>query len=342
MDTICIPDPLPATIARPRPLIEAVMSQSLREQGTDGRTAAAWRWALTGAGPSPVSLSPGGGGAPSSDDVTAEARHDTDPPECGWPPWKYAYDPDPDRQQGRRVLRWLTGAADAIPLLDLTRGRYVGARFHFARTDEEIRRVRGWALHGLREHGDLPDDIPLSQAERPWQWPSGWMNAAWLHGTIAYLDWVLGDTPVTPLSRRHVRLHPVGSLAHIDPRVLVALREMNGVGIGVPAIQLELMDYLDAVTTQGHEGQPPAEPARYPPPQWGEGVEQAHAWVTGEDAKPPADHHGCGDYYPCPGDRRCSCEAVGYCLRGQCPACTDHTCNAMWVDRQAKSHVSHG
>lgn len=26
------------------------------------------------------------------------------------------------------------------------------------------------------------------------------MNAAWLHGTVAYFDWILGDTPISPLS----------------------------------------------------------------------------------------------------------------------------------------------
>ena len=49
MDTIQIPGTLPATVTRPRPLIEAVMAQSLREQGPGSRTAAAWRWVLTGA-----------------------------------------------------------------------------------------------------------------------------------------------------------------------------------------------------------------------------------------------------------------------------------------------------
>ena len=179
MDTIQIPDPLPPTVTRPRPLLEAVMAQSLREQGPGSRTASAWQWVLTRHGPSPVSRTPGTGIQPGPDDISAEARYDTTPPECGWPPWKGARDRDPDRQQARRVLRWLTGAADAIPLLDPGRGRYVGARFHFARTDEEIRTVRGWALHGLREHGDLPADIPIWRAERPWQWPAQWMNAAW-------------------------------------------------------------------------------------------------------------------------------------------------------------------
>lgn len=329
MDTICIPDPMPATVTRPRPLIEAIMSQSLREQGPDSRTAAAWRWMLTGTGPSPVSHDTAKDTLPTPEEITAEARHGSPP--MSWPPWRYAFDHDPDRQQARRVLRWLTGAADAIPLMDPARGRFIGARFHFARTDDEIRRVRGWAMHGLREHGDLPDAMPLWQAEQPWQWPSGWMNAAWLRGTIAYLDWILGDSPVTPLSRQQNLLDPQASLEQPDPRIAVALRRMYGVGSGVQAIENEIMDNLPDVIMQGHPGQDPAEPTEWPPPQWGEAVEQAHAWVTGEDAKPPADHHGCGDYYPCPGLRRCSCEAAGYCLRGQCPACRDRLCNAAWT-----------
>ena len=90
MDTIQLPGPLPATVTRPRPLIEAVMAQSVREQGPDSRTAQAWQWVLTGQGPSPVSRAPGIGTPPSADDIAAEARHDSTPPECGWPPWKGA------------------------------------------------------------------------------------------------------------------------------------------------------------------------------------------------------------------------------------------------------------
>ena len=338
MDTNQIRGTLPATVARPRPLVVAVMAQSLKEQRPGSRTASAWRWVLTGLGPRPVSGAPGTGSPPGLHEIAAEARYgaDTAPPECGWPPWRYRRDFDPDRQQARRVLRWLTGAADAIPLLDPARGRFVGARFHFARTDEEICRVRGWALHGLAEHGDLPDEMPTWRAQRPWQWPSSWMNAAWLRGAVRYLDWVLGDNPVSPLSGRQVRLDPVATLAHPEPHYAqVDLISMRGAGCGVANIEEEMMVYLDAVVTQGHEGQPPAEPSRYPPPQWGEAVEQAHDWVTGENNKPPADHHGCGAYHPCPGARRCSCEAVGYCLRGQCPACSDQTCNAAWTTIEA-------
>jgi hypothetical protein len=225
------------------------------------------------------------------------------------------------------VLRWVTGAADAIPLLDLDRGRYVGARLYFARADEEFRQVRGWAQHGITQHGDLPADIPRWQAERPWQWPEPWFDAAWLCGTIAYLDWILGDTTITPVTRQP---KPISSAPHPDPRVIAGQRRMYGVGAGRYDIEEE-MDYGTWGSWQGHEGEEPANPGKYPPPQWCEGVIQAHDWATGEDGEPPADHHGCGAYYPCPGDRRCHCEAAGHCLRGQCPACTDRVCNAGWT-----------
>lgn len=331
MQAIHIPSALPETVIRPRPLIASVMTQSLAESGPDSRTVSAWRWVLTGQGLAPVSGMPGTGNPPIAAEITAEARHgvDTCPPECGWPPWRYARDPDPDRQQARRILRWLTGAADAIPLLDPGRGKHVGARFHFARTDDEIRRVRGWALHGLAEHGDLPEDMPPRRAERPWQWPAAWMNAAWLRGTVACIDWTLGETPISPLSGRHVPLDPASTLVHPEPPYAQAdLISMCGVGCGVANIEEEMMAYLDAVVMQGHEGEFSAEPSRYPPPQWGEGVQQAHDWATGEDLRPPADHHGCGAYHPCPGDLRCSCEEAGYCRRGQCAACIDRPCNA--------------
>ena len=327
MNLTDIPGQLPAAVIRPRALIEAVMAQSLNEQGPGSRTAAAWRWVLTGHGPAPISDTPGSGQQPGLDVITAEARIDP-ADECSWPPWRHAFDPDPDRQQARRVLRWLTGAADAIPLLDLDRGRYVGARLYLARTDDEVRQVRAWAQHGICQHGDLPAGIPRWQAERPWQWPKPWFDAAWLRGAIAYLDWILGDTQVTPVTRQP---KPISPGPHPNPIVIAGQREMYGVGAGRYDIEEEIHDYAQAGSWQGHEGEEPADPDRYPPPQWCEAVIQAHDWATGEDGEPPADHHGCGAYYPCPGDRRCCCEAAGYCLRGQCPACTQRVCNAGWT-----------
>lgn len=331
MDANQVPGTLPATVIRPRPLIVAVMGQSFAELGPGSRTASAWQWVLTGQGQAPISRTPGTDSPPTAAETTAEARHDSSPAECGWPPWRYAHDPDPDRQQARRVLRWLTGAADAIPLFDPGRGRHAGARFHFARPDHEIRQIRDRAAHGLAEHGDLPQEMSSWRAERPWQWPASWMNAAWLRGTVAYLDWILGDTPTSPLSGQHMPLDPVETLANPEPAYALAdLIAMSGAGCGIANIEEEITVYLDTIVMQGREGQPTADPDRYPPPQWGEGVQQTHDWVTGEDNKPPADHHGCGGYYPCPGGRRCLCEAAGHCLGGRCPACTTRICNAAW------------
>ena len=225
------------------------------------------------------------------------------------------------------MLRWLTGAADAIPLLDLDRGRYVGARLYFARTDDELRQVRGWARHGIAQHGDLPADIPRWKAERPWQWPTSWFDAAWLRGTIAYLDWILGDTQIAPVTRQPKPIAPGPTRTRASS--LASARCTASPQAGTTSKKKSTPREVGLM--QGHEGEEPADPDRYPPPQWCEGVVQAHDWATGEDGEPPADHHGCGAYYPCPGDRRCYCEAAGHCLRGQCPACTDRICNAGWT-----------
>ena len=171
-----------------------------------------------------------------------------------WPPWQNAFDPDPDRQQARRVLRWLTGAADAIPLLDLDRGRYVGARLYFARTDDELRQVRNWADYGIRQHGDLPATMHQWDAERPWRWPASWMDAAWLRGAIAYLDWILGDTAVTPVTRQRKRISPG---PHPDPRVIAGQRRMFGVGAGRYDIEEEA-HLAQLAAQQGRESGGPA------------------------------------------------------------------------------------
>lgn len=118
---------------------------------------------------------------------------------------------------------------------------------------------------------------------------------------------MLGETATSPLSGQRSPLDPVATLAFPEPPYAQAdLVAMCGVGCGIASIEGEMITYLDAVIMQEHEGQSGAEPDRYPPPQWGEGVGQAHDWVAGEDIKPPADHHGRGSYYPCPGDLRCS------------------------------------
>ena len=193
-----LPEQVPPAITRPRPLIEAVLTQSLLEMGTAGRTALAWDWALTGTRPSPVTLSPPAGGPPSREKIHAEAAA---PPEGSTAPPGVPTDYCDELREARRVLAWLIGDTDEIPVDDENRGRFIGARDDYARTDADIRQVRDNARRGL-DAFDLPDPMDPVDARNPWRWPAEWMNAAWLRGVRDLLDWVLGDRDLSPLRKR--------------------------------------------------------------------------------------------------------------------------------------------
>ena len=66
-------DGLPEAVTRSPAQLWSVLARSLGEQGADGRTALAWRWALTGTCPSPVTLSVPGGRPPDRGEILAEA-----------------------------------------------------------------------------------------------------------------------------------------------------------------------------------------------------------------------------------------------------------------------------
>src|SRR5258708_18383245 len=72
--TVDLPETLPPSVTRPRAHVAAVLAQSLLEAGEDGRAALAWSWVLTGARPSPVTLSLPPGEPPSQKDILAEAN----------------------------------------------------------------------------------------------------------------------------------------------------------------------------------------------------------------------------------------------------------------------------
>lgn len=300
-----IPDPLPPAIARPARQVKAVMTQSLREQGDGGRTAAAWRWALTGDAGSPVRDIPADGIPPDRKQILAEARYDPhdDPPgyrRLAGPLW--ISDRDTGRRYARFVLLWLTGAHDLIPLAAADRGQYVGARLHFARTDADIIQVRASALDRVLAD-PAPAPVSAAQAARPWTMTAAQMHTFYLNGTLMFLMWIMGDSTDGPLtSERSARIPP-----------------------DADDIEIELAA-LDVILAQGRDPEFPAEPGTYPPPQYGEGVDAAFRWLTGEDTRPPVDHHGCGAYFPCPGDRRRTCEQAHRCLHGQCPAYATRPC----------------
>jgi hypothetical protein len=265
-----VPEQMPPAIARSRQLVDAVLAQSLTEVSTDGRAALAWEWALTGTRPSPVTLSQPVGRPPSRDEIVAEA---TAEPEGSTAEPGVPSDCCDQLGEARHILAWLAGESDEIPVDDDNRGRLVGARDNYARTDNDIRQVRDHARHGL-EICDLPDPMDPADARNPWRWDAGWMNAAWLRGVRDLLDWVLGERAASPLRRRLVGLPSTYDLTYEDGAA-------------------------EDVILQGRPSRVPVDPAAYPPPQYGEGVHAAVQWLRGETTTPPADQDGHGAYTAC-------------------------------------------
>ena len=176
--------------------------------------------------------------------------------------------------EARRVLAWLAGVTDEIPVDDENRGRFIGARDDYARTDADIRQTRDNARRGL-DAFDLPDPMNPADAMNPWQWEAGWMNAAWLRGVRDLLDWVLGQRVASPLCGWTAELPAVYDLTFEDKAA-------------------------DDIVLQGRPGGLAVDPATFPPPQYGEAIQAAIRWLRGETTTPPADQHGCGAYVACP------------------------------------------
>jgi hypothetical protein len=187
MGVLQLLDELPEAITRPPSPLWSVLARSLGEQGGAGRTALAWRWALTGACPSPVSLTLAAGRPPDRAELLAEARGAA---ELARP------DADPGDQviQARLVLEWLAGALDAAPLrnpapsgLSLTGGAAAGGPAFegapFARGPAEIAAARSWARLGRHRYsrGDGP---PAG---------SGRQAFAWALGALELLAWTAGE-----------------------------------------------------------------------------------------------------------------------------------------------------
>ena len=200
--------PGPASTSRP------CSRKACSEIGADGRAALAWDWALTGTRPSPVTLS-------------LRARHGRRPARRSWPrpprnpkapPPRPAYPPTSATSSAKpaHILAWLTGDTDEIPVDDDNRGRFIGARDDYARTDDDIRQVRDHALprpgslRPPRPHGPQPTP------RHPWRWDAAWMNAAWLRGVRDLLDWVLGERAASPLCDRTVGLPTAYDLTYED------------------------------------------------------------------------------------------------------------------------------
>jgi hypothetical protein len=267
MSIACVPEQPPPRIVRSRQLIEAVRAQSLLETGSHGGAALAWHWALTGTRPSPVTFSPPAGVPPSRAEILAEASA---PPEGSTAPPGVPADFCDQLAEARHILAWLTGDTDEIPVDDDNRGRFIGARDDYARTDADICQIRDLARRSL-DAFDLPDPIDPDDAQHPWRWPATWMNAAWQRGVRDLLDWVLGDSPTAPLSSKAITLPTLYDLSYEEAAA-------------------------EEVVLQGRPGGTPIDPARQPPPQYGEGIQAAIIWLRGQTTRPPIDRHGLSPY----------------------------------------------
>ena len=122
-----------------------------------------WQWALTGARPSPVTLSLPPGRTPSREEILAEADAE---PEGSTAPPGVPTDFCDQLKEARRVMAWLACGSDEIPVDDDNRGRFIGARDDYARTDDTIRQVRDQAVRGLQAF-DHPDPMDPDDAQHP-------------------------------------------------------------------------------------------------------------------------------------------------------------------------------
>lgn len=101
------PAELPPAITKSRDVAEFIMSSDIEEHGPSGPVALAWRWALTGQGPTPIALMDWTMGPPSRQDVQWQIEC---PDEWGGRvPWD-------EIRAARSVLWWLTsGPNDDVP-----------------------------------------------------------------------------------------------------------------------------------------------------------------------------------------------------------------------------------
>jgi hypothetical protein len=219
-----------------------------------------------------VTLQTEPGRPPSRQEILTEASA---PPEGSTAPPGVPTDFCDQLREVRRVLAWLAGETDEIPLDDDNRGQLIGARDDYMRTDTEIRQIRDRALLGIKRR-DLPDPMDPADAHRPWTWPAHKMDAAWCRGVRDLLDWVLGERADSPLRGRIVGLPTVTDLTDED-------------------------DAAADVVLQGRPAGLRVDPGTYPPPQYGEGLQEAARWLRGESTTPPVDQHGCGAYLAIPG-----------------------------------------
>jgi hypothetical protein len=208
MGILQVLDELPQAVTRPPAQVWSVLARSLGEQGADGRTALAWRWALTGACPSPVTLTSALERPPVHAEILAEAEAQAELTH-------QTIDLGGQVMQARFVLQWMTGQIDALPLwnggpndLQVTDGA------PYPHSSEEIEEIYSRAL--------------LAEERQPWCNASARVadRAAfgWARGAVDLLAWVCGETSEGPLTGKSVSGRPTLYEVSLD-----ACRGMTGI-----------------------------------------------------------------------------------------------------------------
>ena len=201
-------DGLPGAITRSPAQLWSVLARSLGEQGADGRTALAWRWALTGTCPSPVTLSVPGGRPPDRGEILAEASAEAELAHHGT-------DPGGQVTQARFVLQWLAGTIDPLPLWNGgAKGLQVTDGAKHPRTRAEMEEVYSWALLALQRHPWCDTSAPASDR----------IAFGWARGALDLMAWTCGEASEGPLSGNRVTGRPTLYEVSLD-----ACRAMAGV-----------------------------------------------------------------------------------------------------------------
>ena len=195
-------DHLPEAIVQRPGRVWNVFARSLGEQGADGRTALAWRWALTGACPSPVSLGAPLQKPPNRSELLSEAGAAA---ELGTP----GSDPGGQVMHARLVLQWLAGELDAVPLWNAgSQLTLVAEGAASPRRGADIEAAYHWSLLACTRH--------------PWPGESGaehaWRAFGWAFGARQFLAWACGEEAVGPLSGLRTTQRPTISEMSLDVR----------------------------------------------------------------------------------------------------------------------------
>jgi hypothetical protein len=217
-------DELPEAVARSPSQLWSVFARSLGEQGAAGRTALAWRWALTGACPSPVTLAAATGRPPSRGDMLREAKAVA---ELAGP----AVDPGGQVLQARFVLEWMAGKIDALPLWNAGTGHLRltdGAAL--PRSRSEVEAVYFWAL--LARQRNSPREGSASAGER--------LAFAWARGALDLFAWACGEADEGPFSGDRISGRPNLYQISLDScRGMAGIRLARQVGDAVRARRVE-------------------------------------------------------------------------------------------------------